>query len=55
MFCGATERQRLFIIPLNPEPFGTPRNWRQLPAIRRNQRQKILNGNFERINSYTAS
>jgi len=43
----------VFIIAFDPEPLSTPRDWRKLPAVWRDQRQKIFDADFQRIDANT--
>ena len=53
MFCGTAQWQRRFVIPFNPKTLCTPWYWRQLPVIRRDQRQKIGDTYFQRVDANT--
>jgi hypothetical protein len=53
MFSGTAQRQRGFVIALDPETLGAPRDRRKLPAVRRDQRQKIIDADFQRVDANT--
>ena len=55
MFSGASQRHGVFVIALDPEPLSAPRYRRKLPAVGRDQRQKIRDADFQRVDANTAA
>ena len=51
MFCGTSQRHGIFVIALDPKPLCTPGHRRKLPVVGGNQRQKIIDADFQRVDA----
>ena len=55
MFCGTAQRQRLFVVTLDPESLFAPRHRGELPAVGGDKRKEIGHADFQGVDAQAAA